>query len=83
VRRAGRRTWAAGAWSGERPGDGVYAYETAEGVRYRFLFRQADGSLSIRRGFTSRRAAVTARRRLIESIERCEVKPARETFGEF
>jgi integrase len=72
--RRGRRA----PWS-----DGVYAYETGEGIRYRFLFRQADGSLSTRRGFTSRRAAVTARRRLIESIERGEVKPARETFGEF
>ncbi len=64
-------------------GDGVYAYETKDGPRYRFSFRQADGTLSTRRGFTSRRAAVTARRRLVESIARGEVKPARETFGEF
>jgi hypothetical protein len=33
--------------------------------------------------FTSRRAAAAARRRLIEAIERGEVKPARETFDEF
>jgi len=39
--------------------------------------------LSTRRGFTSRRAAATARRRLIESIERGEVKVARETFETF
>jgi hypothetical protein len=70
-------------WSAGGQGDGVYAYETGEDVRYRFLFRQSDGSLSTRRGFTSRRGAATARRRLIESIERGEVKPARETFGEF
>jgi hypothetical protein len=55
-------------------GDGVYVYETKDGTRYRFSFRQADGTLSTRRGFTSRRAAATERRRLIESIERGEVK---------
>ena len=44
-------------------GDGVYAYDTSAGVRYRFVFRQHDGTLSTRRGFTSRHAAVTARRR--------------------
>src|SRR5918995_784761 len=58
-------------------GDGVYVYETKDGPRYRFFFRQADGTMSTRRGFTSRRAATTERRRLIESIERGEVKPAR------
>jgi hypothetical protein len=64
-------------------GDGVYAYETKSGTHYRFVFWHSDGSQSTRRGFTSRRAAATARRRLIESIERGEVKVARETFGTF
>jgi integrase len=64
-------------------GDGVYAYETKAGTRYRFVFWQSDGSQSNRRGFTSRREASRARRRLIESIERGEVKVARETFGTF
>jgi integrase len=64
-------------------GDGVYAYETKAGTRYRFVFWQSDGSQSNRRGFTSRRAAAKARRRLIESIERGEVKVARETFRTF
>jgi integrase len=64
-------------------GNGIYAYDTKEGVRYRFVFRQSDGTQSNRRGFTSRRAAATARRRLVESIERGEVKVGRETFGEF
>jgi hypothetical protein len=45
------------------------------------VFRQSDGTLSSRRGFASRRAAATARRRLLESIERGEVKVARERFG--
>jgi len=40
-------------------------------------------TLSTRRGFTSRRAAVTERSRLVESIERGAVKPARERFDEF
>ena len=47
------------------------------------MFRQSDGKASTRRGFTSRAAAATARRRLVESIERGEVKVARETFGAF
>lgn len=63
--------------------DGVYPYETTDGRRWRFVFRQSDGTLSSRRGFTSRGAAVTARRRLMESIERGEVKVARESFGMF
>jgi protein-disulfide isomerase/integrase len=62
-------------------GDGVYAYETKQGRRWRFTFRHADGSISSRRGFTSRQAAVTAKRRLLEAIDRHEVKPARETFS--
>ena len=61
----------------------IYAYATRGGTRYRFVFRQSDGKLSTRRGFTSRRAAATARRRLVESIERGEVKVARETFETF
>jgi hypothetical protein len=62
---------------------GVYPCEPKDGTRYRVSFRQSDGSLSTRRGFTSRRAATIARRRLIESIERGEVKVARETFSTF
>jgi len=67
----------------ERGRDGIYSYKTSEGTRFRFLFRQSDGKPSSRRGFKSRHAAATARRRLVESIERGEVKVARETFGTF
>ena len=66
-----------------RARDGIYAYETTAGTRWRFVFRQSDGKASTRRGFTSRAAAATARRRLVESISRGEVKVARETFGAF
>ena len=31
-------------------GDGIYPYETAAGQRWRFVFRQSDGSLTTRRG---------------------------------
>ena len=64
-------------------GDGIYAYDTRGGTRYRFVFRQSDGTPSSRRGFTSRRAAATARRHLVESIERGEVKVPRQTFETF
>jgi len=49
---------------------GVYPYETSAGTRWRFAFRQSDGSMSNRRGFVSARAAATAKRRLEESIRR-------------
>lgn len=64
-------------------GDGIYSYPTKAGPRWRFVFRQSDGRISSRRGFTSRRAAGDARRKLVESIDRGEVKVSRETLGEF
>jgi urease beta subunit len=64
-------------------GDGIYSYATTKGKRWRFVFRQSDGTISSRRGFTSRTAAATAKRRLTESIERGEVKVSRETSAKF
>ena len=64
-------------------GDAIYAYATKAGPRYRFVFRQSDGRLSSRRGFTSRRAAASARRKLVESIDRGEVVVCREDFETF
>jgi hypothetical protein len=77
--------------SGPRPvpapsapsGDGVYVYATAAGTRWRFVFRQSDGSLTTRRGFASRTSAVAARRTAIEQVRRGEVRASRETFAEF
>ena len=63
--------------------DGVYAYATTRGVRWRIVFRQSDGTLTSRRGFASRTAALTARRRLQESVDRGEVKVCRENFAAF
>lgn len=63
--------------------DGVYSYKTTRGTRWRIVFRQSDGTLSSRRGFTSRTAARNARRKLVESVERGEVKVSREDFETF
>ena len=62
---------------------GVYSYRTAEGVRWRFVFRRSDGTQTSKRGFTSERAARSARRRLIEQVERGEVRHVKETFGAY
>jgi hypothetical protein len=62
---------------------GVYPCATSDGVRWRFVYRQSDGSLSSRCGFTSRTAAATAHRKLIESVDRGEGKVRRETFSSF
>jgi integrase len=46
-----------------------------------FIYRRSDGTQTTKRGFTSERAAVAARRRLIEQVERGEVRRTKETFG--
>jgi len=58
--RGGKSTGAAG--------DGVYRYSTSAGVRWRFVFRRADGRLSSRRGYATRAAAATARQELVELL---------------
>ena len=62
---------------------GVYSYATKDGVRWRFVARRSDGTQTSKRGFTSERAARDARRRLIEQVERGEVRHTRETFGSY
>lgn len=66
-----------------RRGDGIWPYETDDGTRWRFSFRQSDGTQSTRRGFPTHRAAVAAKRQLLEGIRRGEVKASRETFEAF
>jgi integrase len=63
--------------------DGVYAYKTKAGMRWRFVARRSDGSQTSKRGFTSERAAADAKRRYIEQIERREVVHTVETFGSY
>ncbi|MEO8966164.1 MAG: tyrosine-type recombinase/integrase [Solirubrobacteraceae bacterium] len=60
---------------------GVYAYRTVSGVRWRFLYRRSDGIQTTKRGFASERAALAARRRLIEQVERGEVRHTKQTFS--
>jgi integrase len=67
----------------EPSGGGVYPYETSEGTRWRFVFRQSDGGLTTRRGFTSRTAATNARNAAIEEVRRGEVRVNRDVFSDF
>jgi hypothetical protein len=60
---------------------GVYSYRTVAGVRWRFIYRRSDGTQTTKRGFASERAARDARRRLIEQVERGEVRHTKDTFG--
>ena len=62
---------------------GVYSYATAGGTRWRFVYRRTDGTQTTKRGFSSERAARDARRRLIEQVERGEVRHTKETFGSY
>jgi integrase len=59
----------------------VYAYETAQGTRWRYMFRRTDGKQTSKRGFTSERAAREALRRPLEQIERGEIRHTDQTFG--
>jgi hypothetical protein len=61
---------------------GVYPYATSEGTRWRFVCRRSDGTQTTKRGFTSQRAARDARRRLVEQVERGEVRHTAQTFAE-
>jgi integrase len=60
---------------------GVYPYRTAGAVRWRFVYRRSDGTQTTKRGFASERAARDARRRLIEQIERGEIRHTTQTFA--
>jgi hypothetical protein len=64
-------------------GGGVYPYETGRGIRWRFVYRRSDGTQTSKRGFASERAARDARRRLIEQVERGEVRHTKETFADY
>ena len=67
-------------------GDGVYAYQTKDGRRWRFTFCHADGSTSSRRGFTNlvierhvRKARPVVRRRRVARGAR---EPVAEHVGD-
>jgi integrase len=60
---------------------GVYSYETRRGTRWRYVLRRSDGKQTSKRGFTSQRAARNAYRRLVEQMERGELRHTDESFG--
>jgi integrase len=62
---------------------GVYSCETSGGVRWRFVFRQSDGTLTTRRGFSTRSEAIAARAAATEQVRRGEVRATRDTFRTF
>jgi Phage integrase, N-terminal SAM-like domain len=64
-------------------GGGVYSYRTADGIRWRFVYRRSDGTQTSKRGFVSERSSRDARPRLIEQVERDEVRHTKETFGAY
>jgi len=64
-------------------GAGVYPYRTGHGVRWYFKARGGDGSHITRRGFPGRKAALDAKRHLVEQIARGEARHTRETFAEY
>lgn len=47
-------------------GGGVYPYETSTGTKWRYVARRADGTITSKRGFSTRAAAHDARRQVIE-----------------
>jgi integrase len=59
----------------------VYPYSTAQGRRWRYVVRRSDGKQTSKRGFTSPRAAREACRRLVEQIDRGEIRHTKHTFG--
>jgi integrase len=60
---------------------GVYPYRTTQGTRWRYVVRRNDGKQTSKRGFTSPRAAREACRRLVEQIDRGEVRHTKQTFA--
>jgi integrase len=67
--------------SSQRSG-GVYSYPTSRGTRWYFKARGSDGVQVTRRGFASERTARDAKRRLVEQVERGEVRHTKQSFGE-
>ena len=59
---------------------GIYSYPITSGTRWRFVYRRSDGIQTTKRGFPSEKAARDARRRLVEQIDRGEVRHTKESF---
>ncbi len=64
-------------------GRGVYRYLTRDGARWYFKTRGRDGSQITRRGFLSQKAAIDAKRHIVEQVARGEASYTQETFAEY
>jgi hypothetical protein len=61
----------------------VYPYETSEGTRWRYSYRDSRGRLSTKRGFLTERAAARDREDRMGRVRQGNVVVSRMTFGEF
>jgi integrase len=61
----------------------VYPYETSDGLRWRYSYRDSRGRLSTKRGFYSERAAARDREERMGRVRQGTVVVSRATFGEF
>jgi Phage integrase, N-terminal SAM-like domain len=61
----------------------VYPYETSEGTRWRYSYRDSRGRLSTKRGFLTERAAARDREDRMGRVRQGTVVVSRMTFGEF
>ncbi len=64
-------------------GRGVYRYLTQHGARWYFKTRGQDGSQITRRGFLNEKAAIDAKRHIVEQVARGEASYTQETFAEY
>jgi integrase len=61
----------------------VYPYETSNGVRWRYTYRDSRGRQSSKRGFRSEREAARDRERTVGRVHQGGVYISRLTFGDF
>jgi hypothetical protein len=61
----------------------IYSYETSEGTRWRYSYRDSRGRLSTKRGFLTERAAARDREERMGRVRQGTVVVSRMTFGEF
>src|SRR2546423_1598979 len=71
----------------ERPAamsqESIYEYALADGTRrFYFKYRKSDGSGGTKRGFKTRRAARTARQRVMASVARGDIRTARTCLAD-
>ena len=61
----------------------IYPYETSDGTRWRYSYRDSRGRLSTKRGFLTERAAARDREERMGRVRQGTVVVSRMTFGEF